>query len=363
MTERIHLILGEDEYLVAEAVHQTLDKLVPPDRRSFGLEMIDGAAGSKAEALAAIGQCLDALLTTGFLGEGKVVWFKDVNFLSENETGRLEAVKTKVDELAKLIKTGLPPGQTLVLSAPKMDKRRQLFKICQDVGRVQEFAIPEKAAQAEAQARKRLGERIRPLKLTMSDEVANAFIERVGTDTRHMVNELQKLALYLGDRQTVTRQDLSSVVCSSRSAMAWDLTDAIGKRDLGKALILLRQLLFQKETAIGLIFLIESWVRQLAILREALDRGWLREKNGGWKATADWTAVPPEGDVLLSALDKDPRSMNPYRVLRLIEQARRFKPADLRRCEDAVVDAHVRLVTTTLPPRLVMELLMAKMLA
>ena len=144
MASNIHLIFG-DEYLVSSKAKKLVESLVPPEDRAFGLEIVDGASDNVDSAIKAVDCCREAILTVGFMGSSKVVWFRDVNFLQDNVTGRSQMVKERVEGLAGLIKAGLPHGQVLIVTSSKVDKRYALYKACKEAGDVQEFAISDKA--------------------------------------------------------------------------------------------------------------------------------------------------------------------------------------------------------------------------
>ena len=120
------------------------------------------------------------------------------------------------------------------------------------------------------------------------------FLDRVGFDSRQIVNELEKLLSYTGGRKKITAADVKAITSSSRSALAWDLADAVGNQDLKEATAVLRQLLFQKEEPIGLMVLLEARVRELLLYRQALDAGWLREKSSYGKRAYQWGEVPAD---------------------------------------------------------------------
>jgi hypothetical protein len=133
---------------------------------------------------------------------------------------------------------------------------------------------------------------------------------------------------------------------------------------LPQALAVVRQLLFQKESPIGILIAINSRVRDLIVYREALDNGWLSAGRGyRGKPQLAWGDVPPQIEaVFAEQFTRDPRQGHPFRIGLLAEQARNFSPARLARCQAAVLEAHTTLVSTGAPARLVLELLLVRML-
>lgn len=364
MPSSVYLVFGGDDYLVSAKAREIVDRLLTPDERTLNLETIDGAVDTVDAALEALGQCMQAIMTLGFLGSSKVVWFKNVAFLTDNRTGRSETVKTALGKLSAAIKAGLPDGTTLVVTAPAADKRYGFYRACKSAGEISEFAVSDKAYLNEREAGQRLRELAAKAGLRMDEDVRTAFMARVGTETRAIVSELEKLALYLGDGTEVTPDDIAAVTSSAREAIHWDLADAVGHRDLKRALTLLRQLLFQRQNPIALIGGLESRIRDLIVYREGLDKGWLRagpDHRGGTKAA--WGGVPPEVEVAFSEhFGRDPRSAHPFRIGILAGQAGHFSMRELRICLRAVTRAHEKLVSSSVPPAVLLELLLVAML-
>lgn len=349
----VHLLFGDDEYPRAEAVYALIDQLCPKSDREFGLEIIAGDTQSVADTLATIGQCLEALATPGFLGGRKTVWLRDVTFLYESQVGRNESVKKQLDALVRRIRTGLLAGQTLVISADKVDKRTAFYKACSAAGTVREFALPEKAYQAEELALQRAAEALQAVGLKATDDTVRVFSERVGADTRQLVQEANKLALYLGERREVRAEDILDICAASREAAFWDLSDAFGKRNMARVFTVLRRLQAQGEDPIGLIILLHGHLRALMLVRECVDRGWLRLSGSGWP---DWN-LNPEAETWMSSLGKrNPRQMHPYRLRMLAEQAGRFSLSELVHAHSLAVRTHERMVSGALEPHLLLEL-------
>ncbi len=361
----LYLIHGNDEYLVSAKAKQVVSSLVPEEERAFKLEVVDGVADTADSAVSAITKVLAGLRSLGLFGDEKVVWLQDAVFLADNRVGKTAAVQENVTRLVELIKAGLPPGQVLVISARGIDKRRALYKACKAGGELHEFAIPEKSYQADRMASERLDQLLTKAELQMSSRAKITFLEKVGTDTRQLVNEVEKLALFMGENKRVDVEQVLAVVSSSREALAWDLADAFGKRDLSRALAVLRQLVFQKENVIGLVMGLENRVRDLLIYREALENGWMVNKSGGGgRSSAGWGNIPPEAEVAFSEhMGRDPRKIHPFRVSLLVEQARKFSHKRLVYCLEQVTEAHAKLVSSRVPKEMTLELLLIRMLA
>ncbi len=361
---QIFLIYGSDEYMVSNKAKQIVEELVLPADRALQLEQVDALVDTVDEATIAINKAVEGLQTVGLFGGAKTVWLKDANFLSDTRTGKSPTVKTALERLTALVKAGLPPEINLVVSAAAAHKGRAFYKACKKVGEIHEYVMPDKAYQADKHAGGLLKEILAKRGLSMASGVQTLFLELVGSDTRQLVSEVDKLKLYVGERPEATREDVEMVTCSTREAISWDLADAFGARDLARALGLVRQLLFQKQSAIGLIIGLENRIHDLIIYREALDRGWLKEGYGGGRGSSyKWAELDAETDLLFTShLKSDPRKIHPFRVGMLAQQAQAFSGAELRRGLGIVTDAHESLVSTRVPAGMVLELSLVRLL-
>lgn len=358
----VYLIGGDDEYLVTEEARKVIDNLVPVAEQVFGLDVVEGRVATADEAMRSLRKCLESLQTFGFLGGEKVVWLKDAEFLTAGAKDRSKDMQALIDSLVKLIEKKLPSGQTLVISMGKWDKRSALYKVCERQGKIVEFALPEKSNEACQQAADTAMQEFEQAGIGIDRETARILVERVGYDTRHVANEVQKLTLYVGNRCKVQLADVLALVPALRETAAWDLADTVGERDLPKALKVLRQLMFQKESHIGLAAGLEKRIAVLIILRTAMDRGWARlQKRGTWGQLI-WEESP-EAEKTLGSLGKDnPRTMHPFRAYKLAEQADRFTSRELLSARERVARAREQMVSTGLPPFLLLEMLLIRLI-
>lgn len=360
MTANLYLAFGDD-YLSLAKAKSLLAANVPDAQDPLSSETIDGQVDTVDEAIQAVARVREALSTLGFFGGRKVVWFKSVNFLTDTVVGRSEKVKTALGRLVELLKAGLPDGVILILSAPRIDKRFALYKTLHERAEIHEFTVPDKPGPIRQHAAAVLDEGLSQTGLAMRGEIRQIFLDRVGADTRTVLNEIGKLSTYVGKRKQATLEDLEAITSTARDAAAWDIQDALGRRELGRSLSVLRRLLFQRESPMALIALIESRIRDLIVYREALDQGWLKASGRGNPA---WMRLPPGADTLLSSgLGKDFRAMHPFRLGLLVEQAQNFTPRELQRALTLAMAAHRQLVSTSLPGAMVLELFLIQVLA
>ncbi len=359
----VYLFAGEDEFPRNTAARQLINSLVPETEQAFGLEIVDGQADGADEALTSIKRCQEALFTQGFLlTQGKVVWWQDVSFLADGQTAQAESVRTQVKALSALLSGSGLGDNVLLITTPKVDKRSALFKLCSEHFEVRDFSVPEKAHLAESQAREAIRSGFKARGLRADPEAEELFWVRVGADSRQIACELDKVALFVGDRTAVTAPDVEAIVSTSAASVMWDLQDALGARDLTKALKALQDLLAHKESPIGIVVSMFNRIRDLLLYREAIDQGWLRVKPSYRDGVlAEWGTLSPEAEkVLTVALKRPPRSIHPFAAGKLAKQAQNFTAGQLRRIQKLVVETHEAMVSSGVPQSTVLEFMLIR---
>ncbi len=359
MAGNVYFYCGNDEYLVGLNARKQVDAVCPEAEQALSLEIIRGDAGTIDDAVAAINQCLGAFRTVGLFGGKKVVWFRDISFLSNSVIMKNDQVKRLLGELSGDLKAGLSPDQFLIMSASGIDKRSAFFKALKDACEITEYAVPERDYEARPVALQRAVTLFKREGYSLDSAAADAFIDKTGFETRQIMNETEKMVLYKGADKSITLQDVQTITSASSEALAWDLTDAVAEQRLGAAIRIFRQLLFQKQTAIGLMIQIENLFQNLLRFREYMDAGWLR-MNGNriqWSGDA-------ELDDYFSAMPDDPRKMHWYRASKLAGQAAPHSSSRLSACKKLVVDTHERMLSEgSIPHELMVETLLARLCA
>ncbi|MEI7436502.1 MAG: DNA polymerase III subunit delta [bacterium] len=358
----IYLFWGEDEFLVGKHARSQVDDLMPADDQAFGLEIIEGMVSSGDEAAKSLKQALEAVQTRGFLGDGKVVWLRGVNFLGGEPIGKGDAVKTGIEHLIEWVEAADGKMNPLVISSGKLDRRSRFYKVCEARGAALAFNPPALSKEAAMDLTTRARTLLEQAGVAADAAVVQLLVARTGTDTRQMASEIDKLALYVGDAKRATLDDVRAIVGLAREAPAWDLSDAVGQKDLPRAIALERQLLYQKESPIRLIGMLVRHLRELSLVREALDQGWLLVQGNGYHETAAWSGLPVDVEQSITlAWGRNPRAMHPFRLLQIARQARKFTALELQTKHQQAVAAHEKLVSSSLPAPLVLELLLVRL--
>ncbi len=275
----VHVIIGEDDYLVSETAQKTVGDGV-------GLEVVDSANSTNAEAQLKDLRAADASLSTPpFLDPKKVTWWKHVGFLPQGgKGGPSEDVKAALEKFAgKLAATVLPENQHFILSGPRLLMTSIFAKQLKTSAEIVVFAAGKPWEQAK-NAAVRVTELAAEMNLKFDRGAAERFVARVGADARSLVREMEKMRDYLGAaRHTVGAADIAEITSQGVGVEPeiWAITDALGERSLEKALDAVRR--FEQENGFAVLAttVIEKFVRQLAELKDAEAKGRLGDAAEG----------------------------------------------------------------------------------
>jgi DNA polymerase III subunit delta len=352
------LITGEDDFAVksrAKAIYEQWCR----EAGGFDHELIDASASNTSAALDAIAKLREAMQTLPFFGGSKVIWFQNCNFLAEERTASSSAVTDALAEVTDEIKAFNWTGVRLLITSPKVDKRKVFYKAIDKLGTVETFAglsIEDKdwVDTAEMTAR----QRIRDLEKEISDDALATLVTNVGPNSRALCSEIEKLCLFIGSRPRITAEDVEQIVTRNKLAKSFALADAVGARDLGRLLKTLDQELWSLRTdsqksEIGLLYGIISKVRTILFLKEMIKEGWIKADvdYGRFKVALD--RVPP--DALPQDRKFNPLAMHPFMLYNSLGHTKKYSSEELVRAMELLLTANQRLVTSSADEAMILQ--------
>ncbi|MFV0337726.1 MAG: DNA polymerase III subunit delta [Chthoniobacterales bacterium] len=352
---------GSDEAEVKKVARALADELAPTDD-PFAREVIDGDLNVADEFVQCLESTRQALLTVPFFGE-KLVWLKSASFLEDSASARAEAVEEMTERLLQTLNEGLPQGITFLLSAPKADKRRSVYKQLSKLGKTHLHDTPDLGFRAtEADLTRWVSKRASERGLTISTDAAALLAAHVGLDTRQIDIELEKLDLAKGENGKIDLDLLRQLVPQTRHGSIFDLSNAIGQRDLSAALDCLEQLFRQRETAMGILLAaIVPPVRNLLVVKDLMLRFKLRPPDAPHFFAGTLKRLPEE------ALDHLPKkkdgTVSAYALGIAASNAPRFSLEELQHGFVACREANLALVSGNVGPETVLSKLLVRLLA
>ena len=351
------LVCGEDDFAVTQRAKQIYLQWCE-ELGGMDHEIIDGSVSNGGEAVRALAKLREAMQTLPFFGTGKVIWLQNCSFLSDERAATKDVIES-LAALAAELKEFAWQNVRLLISAGKVDKRKAFYKALDKLGTVESFAglsVDDRdwAGQAEAWARKALRARQKEI----SDEALSELVNRVGPNARQLDNEVEKVALYAGDRKEIEFDDVATICTRNKMARAFALGDALGDRDLPRLLARLDEALWEvkldpQKSEIGLLYGLISKVRAMLLLKEMLQEGWVKPDTDYNRFKAQLERVPK--DQLPEDRRFNPLAINPYVLYKALPQVKRYTEAELIRAMDLLFQCNLRLVSTSLDESLVVQ--------
>ena len=357
----VHAVVGSDESEVKRMASELAAKLTPPDAGDFGLEVIDGAVDNAEQAASRIRSTIEALQTLPFFG-GKLVWLKNANFLGDTAIGRAASVQSMLVELAEIIKGDFGANITLLLSATEVDKRRSFYKALANRAELQILdRLDSSRSGWEEEATEIVRARATKRKLQFDDDALDLFVLLTGGDTRQIDSELEKIDIFLGNERRVNVELVRELVPLSRAGVIFELGNALAERDLERALTLVRRLLDQGESAIGILLVaILPTIRNLLLAKDLMERHRLPRPHAPFHFIS---AINRLQDTATEHLPrKKDGSINAYALGIGAQNAHRFETGQLVAGMQACLEANLQLVTTQLDHELILTEVVVKLL-
>lgn len=359
------LVCGDDEYSVRQRARQIWDEWCGAGG-GMDQEVVEAGAGTVDEAFTRLARLREALQTLPFFGGAKIIWFRDCTFLGEDRTSQSTAVTEALTEFAGELKAFRWDGVRLLISAGKPDRRRTFFKTLEKIGSVESFAslADEKdwADRIETEALRQF----RAAGKEIGDEALAVLVGRVGPNLRTLANEVEKLTLYAGDRTAINLNDVELLTPVQKMAAGFALGEAVGDRNLPKALRVLDEELWtirvgldKKKSEIGLVYGLISKMRTLLLMKELRRLGIVR----------------PAGDIhsfrnQISGIDQEklpadkkynPLAGHPFPAFQALRQSERWETAELVQAMDTLLEANLKLVTSGLDEAVVLQRALVEM--
>ena len=349
------LVFGDEDFLVRDRASQVYDGWCA-EAGGEDHEVIDGTVRNATEALEALVKLNEAVQTLPFFGGAKVVWLRGANFLGDDRTASSRDVTEQLNGLAKGWETFDWQGVQVLISSGKVDKRKTFFKTARKIGVVEDLSVADKerGSRAALIVRQRLAE----LGKKISPHVADELVLLAGANLQQLHTEADKLAVYVGERDEVTRQDVHEIATRTKQAKAFALADALGERNLPKLLRVLDEELWEvkldaKKSSIALLYGLISKVRTMIFLKELLRLKWIHAGGGYPQFKSQLEAIPD--DRLPDDRKFNPKAMHPYMFFNALGHARQYSEGELTRAMDILLRCNRQLVSSSTDDTLLLQ--------
>lgn len=183
--------------------------------------------------------------TPAFGYEKKLIIARNTGlFKKEGKRKNAELVKLK-EKIAIYIQKNIKiinESVVLVFMEEEADIKQELYQTIDKLGTVCKFDF-----QKPIQIEKRMKAICNGYKVQIDDGTLRYFIECCGTNMQDLINEIRKLIEYAGENGRIQKEDMDQLTIKKLESIIFDLTDNLGKKEIAKALEVLKNLIYAKE--------------------------------------------------------------------------------------------------------------------
>lgn len=277
-------LYGEEAFTLERMLKRLIQATVPEDARDFNLTIMHHKDFSSAKLL-------DAARTFPIFCNHRMIVIKDAHQIAAAE----------LDPLSSYIHDP-SPETILVFVAEKIDARRKFFLDFKKHGELVEFK-----KLYDNQMPSAIRDLAQAVGLSLTEEALAVFCRRVSSNLQDVHTELEKLAVYVGERKLADVADINAVVTGSRQETVFALNDALGECNAKRSIQLVERILDEGIPGLVVLSMMVRHFRNLWKIREMV------EQNRTRTEMAKIAAV------------------NPYFLDGLIRQSRNFSARRLRK--------------------------------
>lgn len=306
----LYLLVGEESYF--------RDKIISELKRNF---FGDDASGNinffsfYAEEVSPT-EILAQAETYSFFAEKKLIVVNNIQKYSAS------LINEFADYVSNPLKTNC-----IVFTGQKVDKRSSFYKSILKTG-----VFLESNVMYDNKVKDWLIAQFRANKKNISTTAADKFVGLVGLSLSNLEMEIEKVLLYVDDKQNVTPEDVAAVVSPQKEYDHFALLEAILNKNKKAALKILFAIIGEGKNYAEIIGLIRwQLVKRIVPGKDLLDK---RASNS----------------EIASAL-----RMPPFFVNKFVTQMRKFSDKDIASYFDYIFEADKMIKTSYLPVNIVLE--------
>lgn len=315
------LLLGSDLYWRDLCRAALIEAFVPEGARQWAVTRFSLGEDSLERVLA-------QAQTLPMLAPRQVVFAEELDALERRSE---EAREAAMECLAAYLGDAAP-STLLVLEAAQLDQRMKLYRLLSEKAFVVELGAGEEAGARE------VAELARGLGVAIDRDAAALLAEILAGQMARIRVELEKLAVYVGERKRIASADITELVLSAKTYSVWELAEILATGPRSRALAFLDSLLREGEAPPKLLGALAWMYRKLLEAQE------LPAHLSPWQVARQLGMRPETAELAL-------------------RQARKLAPEKLRSGLVALAEADSRLKSGGTSDRAVMEFLVAQLTA
>ncbi|MDH7603482.1 MAG: DNA polymerase III subunit delta [Melioribacter sp.] len=312
----VYFICGEDNYNINYSVELIINSAKQFVKSDFDIEIIDAERGQN------FSQIIDMALAFPFGGGKKIIVVK--NFDKLNDKKLLSDYLVSPAEFTILI---------LVQNSKVSDLSKEPFASLIEKGFL--FEIKTESGDELVDWLERKAEEY---KIKLTRENIYNILEIVGEDKSLLESQLQKISIYLLDKEKVTFEEIKKLISSTKQYSIFDLQEAIGRGDKVKAIEVAYNLLDSGQEIIVIINMLAKFVLTVSQILEMIKTN-VNDNEAARKLQLSW-----------------------YYYINCKKANFLFSDSRLLNASRALFEADLSVKTTAIDPKTVLITLISKMM-
>jgi len=209
----IYWFEGEEDYYIDLLMNYAEHKILPESEAGFNLSVFYGKDANWTEVV-------NACMRYPMFAEKQVVLLKEAQQMKD------------LEKLENYIKA--PLASTVFIISHKEKTINKTTKLGKYIKKESELFTSDKIR--DYKLVEWVTDYLKSQDFTMSPKAILLLTEHLGNDLSRIVNELEKLTLNIGQRKSITEDDIEKYVGVSKEYNAFELQAAMSKKDLVKAM-------------------------------------------------------------------------------------------------------------------------------
>ena len=331
------LLFGEEDFLLDETFDRIIDSLLPDKNLSYDADLLDGDSTTFLEVVSKCG-------SYPFIAEKRIVGIRHFDALLSKESA-----KKNIDRNPFIKYLESPQSTTFLLltvpAALKSSKPAAKTKKSQDLAALvyniifEKFEYVEFPKIYESEYSAWANKRIKSKGKEISPEACELLVSQTAQSLRALNNEIEKLLVYLENKEHITMDDITHIVGVSRVYNVFELQKAIGRRNIAKTFEILENMLAADRQEMLIITMLTRYFIVLwKLIEESL------------KTTNNFQLAKEIG-------------VNPYFVPEYLEAAKLYSPSEIDRAFKALTEADEQLKTSAKNTLYILEAMLLKIMS
>ncbi|MDQ2085940.1 DNA polymerase III subunit delta [Herbivorax sp. ANBcel31] len=243
--KNLYIFYGEEEYLKKYYIEKIEDIILKDDVTNLNKIVLDGNAE--------VDKIIEACETMPVFSQQKLVVVKKSGKF--NKKGGSKSKSSENDQLSKYLEN-VPPYTCLIFYEESIDKRLKIVGSIKKNGLLVEFSYSK-----QPDLVKWVIKVLKSYKKRIDLNTASYLVSISEPGMVEILNEIEKLVSFLGEKENVEIKDIDKVCTKSIKSRIFDLVDAVAEKKINIALKLLNDMIMLKEPLPKILFMIARQLR------------------------------------------------------------------------------------------------------